>query len=149
VSWTCILTSFIHHHLALLTVTSNGIGNKGCEDQGTPTQLFANNGSCVIASSYAHQQQSILWTWVLLFQLSISSGSLPPHKVKSNIANHGLNCWMASGFCSNWAFFASNRNFIHHLCQWIRTPKVGGEQFPYDHSVSGMPPEDMNHENSN
>jgi hypothetical protein len=60
ISWTRILTSFIHHDL--LTVTSTGIEKKGCEDQGTPTQLFANNGSCVIASSYAHQQQSILWT---------------------------------------------------------------------------------------
>jgi hypothetical protein len=63
--------------LALLTVTSTRIENKGSEDQGTHTQLFANNGSCVIASSYPHQQQSILWTWVLLFQLPTSSGSLP------------------------------------------------------------------------
>jgi len=45
-------------------------------------------------------------------------------------------------------FFASNRNFVHQLCQWIQTPKVGGEQFPYDHSVSGMQPQDMNHDNS-
>ncbi len=69
--------SIIHHDLALLTVTSTRIENKGSEDQGTHTQLFANNGSCVIASSYPHQQQSILWTWVLLFQLPTSSGSLP------------------------------------------------------------------------